>query len=475
MPLAYLSLSESADLIRAGKLSPVELTEALLRRIEALQPRLNAFITVTAETALAEARAAEELAVRKEFRGRLHGVPVALKDLYDVQGVITTAGSVILKNNRAAEDSFVAARLRAAGAVFLGKTLTHEWALGTTSNNPHFGPTRNPWNPACIPGGSSGGNGAGLAAGMFAGSMGSDTGGSIRIPASLCGVVGLKPTRGRVSLRGVTPLAWTLDHAGPMTRSVGDAALMLNVVAGYDPLDPASVRAPEADFAAGLEDGVRGMRIGVPGDHFWDDLHPEVGPAVRAAIGVLSGLGAEVRELPPLRPRSGQAMNWAEAYQANVSILLAEAAAVHADHLQEMPESIGEDVLARLHMGEQVSGPEYAAARRRQAEWIRKLELELEVDAGRKGVDVIVTPTTAIPAAPIEGVEGVTAARLLTRLTAPFNLTGLPAISVPCGFTRSGLPIGLQIVGPAWGEAIVLRAARAYEAATPWGERRPSL
>jgi len=418
--LAFLSLTESARLIQTGQLSPVELTEALLRRIERLEPQLNAFIGVWAEEAREQARVTAEELARSQDRsslGPLHGVPVAIKDLYDVRGQPTQAGSTIPGDAPAARDAFVVARLRASGAVFLGKTMTHEWALGTTTVNPHFGPTHIPWDLSRIAGGSSGGNAAGLAAGLFAGCLGSDTGGSIRIPAALCGIVGLKPTRGRLSLAGIVPLAWALDHAGPMARSVADTALLLAVVEGYDPADPESA-SPSADGALGeIDGGVAGLRIGVPTDYFWDDLDPGVEAAVRTAIGVLGELGAELVDLPPL--------DWKDAFRANGTMLLADAAAVHADHLRDSPEKIGPDVLARLRRGQQITGPAYAAARRAQADWRRKLARQFEQ------VDLFATPATSEPARTIAEAEGISTARVLTSLTAPFNLTGLPAISVP--------------------------------------------
>lgn len=455
-----LTLSQTADLIRRGDLSPVALTEALLVRIEQLNPVLNAYLTVTAETARREAQAAERLIGTPEPPPLL-GVPLALKDLFDVRGLATTAGSVIRADAIATEDAAVTARLRAAGAILLGKLNLHEWALGVTTNNPHFGPTRNPWDLERIPGGSSGGSAAAVAAGLCLGSIGSDTGGSIRIPASLCGIVGLKPTRGRVSLRGVVPLSWSLDSAGPMTRTVRDIALLLQVIAGYDPADPASADVFVDDYLLRLEEGLVGLKVGVPHDYFFDDLDAEVAAAVRAAIDELARLGAAVRvvRLPEART----------AWDASSTILLCDAAAYHRDHLRQRPDEIGPDVRTRLETGAALSGCDYALARRTQAEWQRRLERLFEE------IDILITPTTPIPAPRLDEAEALVAAFGLTRFTRPFNLANVPALSLPCGFTQSDLPIGLQLVGRPWSEAILLRAAYAYEQATPWHTMHPPL
>lgn len=467
-PLAQLTLSQAADLIRRGALSPVELTEALLDRIAQLNPRLNAYIQVTAEEARREARAAEHrLAAWRRSTGApppsLLGVPLALKDLFDVRGLPTTAGSPIRTQALAEEDAAVTARLRAAGAVLLGKLNLHEWALGVTTVNPHFGPARNPWDPDRISGGSSGGSAAAIAARLCLGSVGSDTGGSARIPAALCGVVGLKPTYGRISLRGAIPLSWSLDHAGPMGPSVRDVALLLQALAGYDADDPASANVPVDDYLS-LDQSVAGLRLGVPVGYFFDDLHPEVETAVRAAIEELARLGMDIREVH---------LSEAEvAREASNVILLCEAFAYHRDRLRERPEAFGEDVRTRLQAGASMSGSDYALARRTQVVWGRQLDRLFEQ------VDILATPTTPIPAPRIEestAAGAVSAAFHLARLTRPFNLAGVPALSLPCGFTQSGLPIGLQLISRAWSEATLLRVAHAYEQVTPWHTRFPAL
>ncbi|MEK7863810.1 MAG: amidase, partial [Chloroflexota bacterium] len=298
--LAFLSAHEAAAHLRARQVTSVELLRAAIARIERLDPTLRAFITTTFERAMAEAERADALFARGIDRGPLHGIPIALKDLFDVAGVATTGGSAIFAHNVATQDSAATERVRAAGAVIVGKTNLHEWAFGVTNQNPHFGTARNPWDPTRIPGGSSGGSAIAVATGMCAVSPGSDTGGSIRIPAALCGIVGLKPTYGRVSLRGVIPLSWTLDHAGPLARTVTDAAITLAVLAGYDVDDPGSADVPVDDYLAGIEDGARGLRILVPTVHFFDDADPEVARAVRDAIAVLAASGAivEKRALP---------------------------------------------------------------------------------------------------------------------------------------------------------------------------------
>jgi aspartyl-tRNA(Asn)/glutamyl-tRNA(Gln) amidotransferase subunit A len=452
--LAWLSLEEVARRIRGRDVSAEEVVAACLARIERLEPRLGAFITVTADRATAEARAVAPSAA-------LAGVAVALKDLFDTAGVRTTGGSRIFADRVPDEDAHVVARLRAAGAVSVGKTNLHEWAFGVTTRNPHFGAARNPWDTARIPGGSSGGSAVALAAGLCYGALGSDTGGSIRIPAALCGVVGLKPTYGRVSLRGVIPLSWTLDHAGPMARTVRDVAVLYAAMAGYDALDPGSADVPVEDPLATIEAGVRGMRIGVPRGHFFERSDAEVASLVRDAVRVLEREGALVEEcaFPASEPL----------LETQRTILSTDAAAFHADRMRDRPTEIGADVLARLRGGAATTGAQYAAARRRRE------EIRREVGALFERHDALATPTTAIAAPLADGSDAVAEAARLTATTSPFNLTGLPAVSVPCGFTPAGLPVGLQIASGPWREATVLRAARAYERATAWGARRPAI
>lgn len=456
------SLEGAITALRARAVSARELTDLALARVARREPELNAFITVTASGARERAGAIDS----DRANTALAGAPIAVKDLFDVAGVPTTAGSRSMAMNVPSTDSAVAAALRAAGAVNLGKTNLHEWAFGVTTNNPHYGPTRNPWALERIPGGSSGGSAAAVIAGEIFGSIGSDTGGSIRIPASLCGIVGLKPTYGRVSLRGAIPLAWSLDHAGPMARTVRDAALLLQVIAGYDAGDPASVDVPVPDYLSEIEDGVRGLRIGVLTGRFMerigsdDRATAEVRSAVGAAADVLAAEGALLDDAE--LPRSD------ELQLTQLVVIGAEAGAFHKERLAAHRDGYGADVARRIDTGLTRTGTEYALARRTRDELRRAYAIALEP------WDAILLPTTPTTAPLRDGEDAVAAAARLTAYTSPFNLTGLPAISIPCGFDGAGLPIGLQLVARPWAEARLLRIARTYERATAWHERRPS-
>jgi aspartyl-tRNA(Asn)/glutamyl-tRNA(Gln) amidotransferase subunit A len=460
MEATSLSMSEAAELIAARKLSPVDWTEETLERIARLDPQLNCYITLTGEAALAHAHDAEAEIAAGRYRGPLHGAPLALKDLYETKGVRTTAGSLFFADHVPGADCIAVSKLAAAGAHSLGKLNMHELALGVTNNNPHFGACKNPWAPERITGGSSGGSASALAAGMCAGSLGSDTGGSIRIPASLCGIVGLKPTRGRVSLRGVIPLSWNLDHAGPMARRVRDAALLLQAIAGYDADDPYSVNAPVDDYVTHIDDGVKDWRIGVARGYF-AEANAEVLRAVEAAAMVFAHLGAHVSEVNMDAAR--------DAAVANPVLSASDAAAFHRERLSEHPERFGADVLNRLRSAAAFTSSDYSMARRAQTQVRHQFERFFE------GFDLLLTPTTPSVAPLRDGLDAIEAARLLTRFTSPFNLTGLPAMSVPCGFTMDGLPIGLQIVGAPWSEARVLRAGHAYERSSEWHAHAPSV
>ncbi|HJW89790.1 MAG TPA: amidase [Anaerolineales bacterium] len=461
MDLISLTLAQAADLVRRREVSAVELTQAHLERIPALDGRLNCFITLTPEAALQRARQADVELRQGEDRGPLHGLPLALKDLYETAGVRTTAGSKFFADHVPEQDSFAGGRLNAAGAVILGKLNMHEIALGVTNNNPHFGPCRNPWDLKRSPGGSSGGCGAALAAGLCLGALGSDTGGSIRIPASLCGVVGLKPTFGRVSGRGLVPLSWNLDHPGPMARRVRDVAILLQTIAAYDPEDPYSQNVPVPDYLVDLKAGVRGWRIALASDAHFTRADPEVLAAVRTAADTLAGLGARVEAV---EVEGG----W-EAASANGLMATSDAAAFHLERLEAHPEDFGADVRQRLQTGAAYTSSEYVQARRTQSLARRQFQRFFE------RYDLLLTPATPVTAPPIEGPDAVEAARTLTRFSATFNLTGLPALALPCGFSSGGLPIGLQIVAPPWAEAALLRAAFAYEQATAWQLRQPEL
>jgi aspartyl-tRNA(Asn)/glutamyl-tRNA(Gln) amidotransferase subunit A len=431
--LTSLSLTEASQYIKEGKLSPVELTRAHLERIERLDQKLNSFITVTPDSALERAGQLEGELIQGKPKNPLFGIPMALKDLYETKGVRTTAGSKFFSNYVPEENGVAVQKLLQAGAIILGKLNMHEIALGVTNVNPHFGACRNPWSLDRITGGSSGGSGAALAAGFCLGSMGSDTGGSIRIPASLCNVVGLKPTYGRVSVRGVFPLSWNLDHAGPMARRVEDVALILNAIAGFDPEDPFSKNVPVENYRAHIQAGVNDWRIAVADDEYFRRHDPKITQAVHQAGKVFEDLGASVSEVafPDAR----------HAAWTNGTMTVADAAAFHLERIQNKPGDFGSDIRQRLESGVALSSSDYIQARRTQTILRRQFESFFD------NFDV--------------------------RYTAPFNLTGLPAISLPCGFSADGLPFGLQIISRPWEEAKVLRAAYAYESATGWHKKNP--
>lgn len=453
------SILETSELLRKGTISPVELTTECLERVEKLNPTLNAFITVTAESARMEARHAEAEIRRGAWRGPLHGIPLALKDLIDTAGVLTTAASLMFNDRVPAEDAEVVRRLKAAGAVLLGKQNLHEFAYGGSSMVSAFGEVRNAWNKEHITGGSSGGSATAVAAGMGYGAIGTDTAGSIREPGALCGVVGLKPTYGRVSARGVIPLSVSLDHVGPIGRTVSDVAAILGAIAGYDAGDKASVNAPVDDYVAALKENFPPLRIGVPRKFFFDDLDKEVASATKHALSGLASLGAEIRdiELPVSTDRTLQS---------------GESYAFHAQFADRTPELYQPETLRRILTGKNVTA-EALLECHRDLERARR-----EIASVFSDLDVLVTPTTPIPAPAIaELKQNPDHLRprelLLLRNTRPINVWGLPAISVPCGFTEGGLPIGLQIIGPHWGEARVLQVAYAYEQATAWHKRQP--
>jgi len=453
MNLASLSLTDQRNLVKSKEIAASELTSACYQQIERLNPILNAFITVIPPESLSLSNSAQNTP--------LEGIPLAVKDLYDTKGIRTTAGSRFFADNIPQEDAFVVQKLRKAGAQIIGKTNTHEIALGVTNNNPHYGACRNPWDITRTPGGSSGGSAVAVATGMAMAAIGTDTGGSIRIPASLCGVVGLKPTYGRVSLRGILPLSWNLDHAGPITRKVEDAALMLQVMGGYDELDPTSVKTLPGDYSSHLRDSMKERKIALAVGSFIEEADPEVLEAVRMAAQVLAEQGTLITEVNVDFLKEGTL--------ANSLMTQADGAAFHRERLKEHPDWFGADVRLRLETGAGFTSSEYALARRTQAEVKRRCELLLNL------YDVLILPTTPITAPVLEGENAVERARQLTRFTAPFNLTGLPALSVPCGFTKDGLPIGLQIVSRAWNEAGVLRTGFAFQQATEWHTRNCSI
>jgi aspartyl-tRNA(Asn)/glutamyl-tRNA(Gln) amidotransferase subunit A len=463
MELTRLTISECSELLARGEISPVELTEAHLGRIQTLEPLLNCFITLTADVAREQARQAENELQKGRRRSNLHGIPLALKDLYETRNIRTTAGSLTLRDYLPEQDATTVQMLEEAGAILLGKLNMHEIALGVTNVNPHYGASRNPWQRTRSTGGSSGGSAAAVRAGMCMGSLGTDTGGSIRIPASLCGVVGLKPTFGRVSLRGVIPLSWNLDHAGPLARSVRDAALLLQAIAGYDAHDPYSADVPVPDYLAGLAGGVRGWRVALAaGDFFTEKTDPQIWRGVEEAAQVFSRLGAKVE-----RVEAPQAY---DAAVANGLMVTSDAAAFHHERMAQRMQDFGEDIRLRLESGAAVTSTAYSQARHLQAVLRRRYAEFFET------YDILLTPATPV-AAPliVLGPDAIAQARLLTRFSSPFNLVGLPALSLPCGFTTDGLPFGLQVVSRFWGEAAVLQAAFAYEQETGWFLQWPSI
>jgi len=446
----WYTLNEARERIRAGTLSAAELWEACAYQIDLLNPQLNAFITLM-QPELASGAPASPAA--------LAGIPIAVKDLFETAGVRTTAGSLFFKDYVPDRDAAVVEKVRAAGGQIIGKTNTHEIALGVTTVNPHFGTCRNPWDRRRVAGGSSGGSAVAVATGMAVAALGTDTGGSIRIPASLCGVVGLKPTFGRVSLRGVIPLSKNLDHAGPLARTVSDAALLLQVIADGGSEDPRHEHAPADDYVRHIDDGVRGWRVLCASGAYVEKCEPDVIEAVAQSTKVFEKNGAKITrvDLSYLR----------DAALANGIMTQADAAAYHRERLAEHPEWFGDDVRRRLETGRDTSTVDYQAAAQTQIDMRRRLSLLLQ------DFDVILLPSTAMTAPPINEGDAVEHARRLTRFTAPFNLVGLPAISIPCGFNRQGLPIGLQLVAEAWKEAQLLRAARSYERETEWASRHP--
>ena len=460
--LAYLTVAEAAGLLRGKKLSPVEYARALIGRIERHDGRLNTFLRFAPEIALEDARRAEAEIMRGGWRGPLHGVPYGLKDIIDYAGLPTTAHSKILEGNVADADAAVTQKLRAAGGVFMGKLSTHEFATGGPSFDLPWPPARNPWNRDHFCGGSSSGSGAATAAGILPAAAGSDTGGSIRNPATLCGIVGMKATYGLVSRRGVMPLAFSLDHVGPLTRTVRDNALMLDVIAGHDALDPASVNTAAGGCTAGLGRGVKGLRIGVIRHFYTRDMEgdAEMVAGIEAALKLLAGLGAEVREI--------ETAPLGEYNACNRILLTAEAYAIHERWLRERPQDYGALARERILSGAFVRAADYINATRVRG------RLAKAFHALFAGIDVAVTASSMDPACRIDDPAAIE--RTYGRQArAPFNVTGSPALSVPVGFSKAGLPLGMQIIGKPFSEALVYRVGDAYEQATQWVNQHPVL
>ena len=465
--LAELTLAAASEAVASRELSPVELVEACLRRIERIEP-LHAYISVYAEESLQVARAAEAMIAAGHRLGPLHGVPIALKDNIAMAGRVTTAGSKILADWEPDADATVTSRLRGAGAVILGKTNMHEFAWGGTSANPHFGAVRNPWNPERFPAGSSGGSGVAVAARTCFGALGTDTGGSVRLPSAINGIAGLRPTIGRVSNAGVIPLAWSMDTVGPMARTVADCAVMFNAIAGHDPQDAGSARVPVEDYTADLYRGVEGLRIGVIPDYFFSHLQKPVHDAVREALNVLESAGAQVVEV--------EAKHIHGNISAQLTIEAAEPSAYHQRWLRERPEDYGDDVRVLLEVGEMLLATHYLQAQR-----YRTL-LRAEFLDAFKTVDVFVCPTlpftaTAVGEVLVEIDEGAPEDMLsaIMQFTGVPSLTGLPSLNVPCGFDGDGLPIGMQVIGGPFQEATLFRVGAAYQSQTDFHDRSPDL
>jgi aspartyl-tRNA(Asn)/glutamyl-tRNA(Gln) amidotransferase subunit A len=461
--LCYLSIREAGALLKSGQLSPVELTRAFLDRIAQLDGKLQSYISVLHDQAMATARTVEAELLRGDYRGPLHGIPIALKDLYDTKGIRTTASSRVLARRVPTEDATTTARLAAAGSILLGKLAMHEFALGGPDPSCGFPLARNPWNLDHIPGGSSSGSGTAVAAGLCMGSLGSCTGGSIRGPAAYCSIVGLKPTYSRVSRYGVVPLSWTLDHCGPMTWTVEDSAIMLQAIAGQDPKDPTSSRAPVPDYTAGLQEEVKGLRIGVPRHFFFANdprIDRETLAVVETALKAYEDLGAHLEEVTiPMLQYAGI---------AQPIIMLSEAFTYHERLLRSTPQEFGDMVRARFRVGALFSGADYVQAQR-----VRNV-LKRECAQVLQRVDVLASPTMSTPAPAFAGIDAMSTARR-PSFTGPYNLTGMPAISVPCGFTSAGLPVGLQLAGKPFDEPTVLRAAYTYQQHARWFEQRPPV
>ncbi|CAL9343546.1 amidase [Streptomyces sp. enrichment culture] len=450
-----LTLGAAAEAVRARRLSPVELVDSVLEHLGRAEPRLQAYVTVTAEHARRAARAAEAEIAAGRHRGPLHGIPMGLKDLIDVAGIATSASSRVRAGHRAAADSTVAARLEAAGAVLVGKTHTHEFAYGLTTPQ-----TSNAWHTGRVAGGSSGGSAVAVAAGTATFALGTDTGGSIRVPAALNGVVGLKPTYGLVPRHGVTSLSWSLDHVGPITRTVEDAALVLTALAGHDPRDPASLTAPATDYRPVTGGDLRGLRVGVPRTYYFDHVDPEVAAAVRRAIDQLAALGARLVEVEIPMTRYIQATQW--------GLMVPEATAYHERTLRTVPDLYRSDVRVLLEAGELMSAGDYLRAQR------SRTLMRREWAAVLRQVDLIAAPT--VPATAVEsGQESITWADGTTeavsdayvRLSSPANITGVPSLSLPVGHDTAGLPIGMQLLGRPLGERLLLRVGHTYEQTRP--------
>lgn len=464
--LCYMSAEQLSVQISSGRLSPVEVVQAHLDRIEETEDVLNSFITRPGEEALKAARVAEKEIQSGTYRSPLHGIPVGLKDIYYVEGIPNTAGSRIYESFVPKYNGTVAERFKDAGAILFGKLNMHQFAFGPTGLNRDYGDMHNPWDPKRMTGGSSGGSGSAAAAGQCTITMGTDTGGSIRIPSALCGLSGIKPTYGRVSRYGLVPLSWSLDHPGPMCRTVVDCALALDVVAGYDAKDPASINAPLSDYRAALTGNVRGLRIGVPKEYFEVPVDAEIKKSVKSALDVLAHLGAEVKEVSWPMYHHSAAMS--------TVILYAEAAAFHRELVLKRGNEYDPSIRWRIEAGMFISGVDYVRAQRARAAFTDSaVKLFQEVDLIAGPMEPMIAPKIGEEQLEIDGQQvGVIAA--LTQYTRPFNLTGFPALTVPCGFSN-GYPIGLQLAARHLEEGVALNAGYAYQQSTDWHTRRPPI
>ncbi len=440
-----------------------EALEHTLGRIQAWNPVVNAMITVTAEAARTRADELDALASAGESPGALYGMVLNLKDCLDLAGYPTTAASVILKDNIAARNAFITDRLLGAGAVIVGKANLHEWVFGPTGQSQHFGPIRNPWNPRHVPGGSSSGSGASAACGMAQVSIGSDTAGSIRLPASFCGVAGLRPTVGRVSRTGSVGVSAPFDAFGPLARRVEDVARTFQIMAGHDPQDPFSIDHPVPDVMSALQAPVSGQRIGVMRRWFFDDIHPELKSALERAIEVFRDLGVEIVEVDLGDVERAQEM-------LAFRIVLADAYALHRAQLEQRPQDYGQDLMVRYDLGRRVTGAEYAEALRWIETWRHRLGQLFS-----QGVDAVLSPTTPGPAPAIDGLAYASAIRAIPRFTSVFTSAGVPSLAVPCGFCSTGLPLSMELSGTAFGESTLLALGHAFQTVTDHHLREPAL
>jgi aspartyl-tRNA(Asn)/glutamyl-tRNA(Gln) amidotransferase subunit A len=457
--LPMLDLSEASRAVQKKEVSPVELTRACLERIERLNPKLNAFITVTDAEALEAARKAQEEIARGEWKGPLHGIPLAVKDLIETAGVKTTAASAVLKDHVPTMDAEVIRRLKAAGAILLGKLNLHEFAYGGSGIIGHYGPALNPWNTAHVTGGSSSGSAAAVAACLCYGAIGTDTAGSIRLPAACCGITGLKPTYGLVSTRGVIPLSWSLDHVGPMARNAADAALMLQAIAAYDPQDVNSQKFPPVYYPSAIEEATTELRLGVARD-FWNEVDSEITRAVDAAVAVLGKVMAGTEEVQLT-------------FDTDRTLVRCEAYAYHQKYLPQQEKHYDPETLRRIQSGADVTAAQFIQAQRELLQQRRRITQLFE------HIDLILTPTTPLLAPTLAELQSApehlrSKELVMLRNTRPINIYGLPSISVNCAFSKSGLPIGLQITGAPGTEGAVLALAHAYQRQTDWHKPRPT-